>query len=156
MSAEEDFQTAYMKFRTFLTQNGHGKEPLWIFREDVIAYKRRVWLRWPLPARNRKLVEQLYEQGRQGEFGVSLTTYCVAGYHACCYVFVPDNELDASYAMLQAGLKLSVGVNMPIAQKVSSKPFWWLLSLINLATRRYWDDQCIHFRKSLGQNITRL
>lgn len=120
MSAEEDFQTAYTNYRTFLTQEGHGKEPLWIFREDVIAYKRCVWLRWPLPAQNRELAERLYEQGRQGEFGVCLSTYCVAGYHACCYVFVPDNELDANHTMLQSGLKLAVMLDMPIAEKVSN------------------------------------
>jgi hypothetical protein len=149
VSAEEDFQTAYMKYRAFLTQEGHGKEPLWIFREDVIAYKRRVWLRWPLPSQNRELVEQLYEQGRQGEFGVQLTSYCLAGYHACCYVYVPENEIEASYAMLPSGLKLSVTMNMPSAQKVSNKILWHFLGLVNLFTRRRWEDQCIHCRKSI-------
>ena len=117
------FGEAVKKFQKFLVSQHVSSELLWIFREDVISRKRRVLIKEPLPSENTRLVESLYERGCQRGLGVQLDMFCLLGSRPCCYVWLPEDEIDAQYMMV-GGLKLSVPKDWLHARWVKSNLVW--------------------------------
>lgn len=136
MSAAKDYELpvfgeAAREFSAFLESQGAAPGLLWVFREDVCQRGRRVFVRVPVPAENEEIAGGLYERGVKRGLGVRLDALCLLGSRTCCYVWVPSDEEDASYAML-SGLKLSTPAEPEAARAVRSKLLWraykWLES----------------------------
>lgn len=117
------FPEAIEQFREFLTKEGHPKRILWICREDIAWHDFKFYIKKPLPAANERLVEKLYEQGRERGFGVSLDVFCLLDSYPCCYIWLPEDEQEAELAMV-AGLKMSVPVNPALAKPVKNWLLW--------------------------------
>lgn len=135
MRTDFDFDQAIENYTRILAEHDLSPTLLWVFREDVTVHKRRIYVRWPLPAQNADLAKELYERGRDQGLGLRLDVFCLVDHRPCCYVYVPEDEVDASYAMLSA-LNMSVPTTPIHAKKVRSPWIWksllWLHSKTNL------------------------
>jgi hypothetical protein len=119
------FAEAVVRLRGFLLSQKLSSQPLWVFREDVTSYKRRVLVKEPVPPENQKLVELYYELGRQRGYGVRIEVLCLLHKRPCCYIWLPQDRMDAEYAlMLFSSLIISVPTELPEARPVTSELKW--------------------------------
>lgn len=110
--AAPSFEEALEHLEHFLKSQGHRGELQWVFREDVVV-SRRGWIavRTPVPAGNAEVARQHYEAARRRGLGVKLEVLCRLGWFRsslACFVWAPRDELDAEYALMPRGLKLSI------------------------------------------------
>jgi hypothetical protein len=140
-----DFEAALKQFRHFVADVGHSPRGLlWIFREDVSTYRRRVLIRTPLPADNEQVARTRYEHGHNLGIGVCVNGFCQLGADLCCTTwFVSD--LEESARRLCGGLKLSVPApaDLVVARPIRTKLVW--------AVRRWLDahSKFHHYRHFL-------
>jgi hypothetical protein len=88
-------------------------------------------------------VQRLYNSGQQAGLGINLNVFCIQGRRPYCYIWLPKDEEDASYRMLN-GLKLSVptGDSRRHAELVSSRIRWsWLKFRERRNRRTKWADE---------------
>ena len=124
------FDEACRQFHEFLTGQGITGELAWVFRGDVSSHQRTLSVRLPLSADNTSRARDRYELGRQRGLGVWLQVFGRLGERPLCYVWLPADAEDASYAML-SGLKMSVPETPLEVRPVISGLRWWF--------RRRWD-----------------
>ncbi len=128
-----DFDTAVARLRNFIQEVGHPPgELVWVFREDVSTYRRRVLIKIPLPVENERVARRRFEEGRRVGIGVCLSVFCRLGDAYCCTTwFVSD--LEESARKLCYGLKLSVPApaDLDSARAVQGRLVW--------AVRRWLD-----------------
>lgn len=117
------FGEAAGQFGGFLASRGLAADLLWVFREDVCWRRQRVLVKAPVPEENTCDVERFYNLGVSRGLGVRLDVLCLLGPRPCCYVWLPADEEDASYALL-SGLKFSVPTRPAVAQAVRSGLLW--------------------------------
>lgn len=102
-----DFDEALDAFRPFLAQQGWPDRLTWVFREDVAAFRRRRWVRLPLAEDNEDLARAYFQYGQRQARGVTLEAFCAVEGLSACFVWVPQDDQAASYAMQKPlGLKL--------------------------------------------------
>ncbi len=145
------FESAVQSFRRFIGERHQCVEIDWIFREDIVALGRKVFVRKPLACAE-DLVEERYIEGVERGFGIKLQAYCFLDGHALCYIWLPKSEEDADYRML-SGFKFSVPAE-PERRKVngvSSRMRWrWLSWLESRRSQYNWADD-IPRRSRSGQ-----
>lgn len=100
------FTDAAEQFRSFIDSQGHDADIAWIFRQDVVELGGQIFVRQPL-LNNESLVEAKYEEGVERGLGVSLQVFCWLDGRPLCYIWLPEDQVDADYRML-SGLKMSV------------------------------------------------
>ena len=122
--------TRLSQFRGFIRAQGHSTELAWAFREDVTSCRRTYWVRVPTPAGNSELARRYYEHGRRAGLGVTLAVLCRVGGRPVCYVWAPEDQQAASYAM-QGPLKLQITSPPPDARPIRSGVVWLGLCLLN-------------------------
>ena len=128
MSADAEYEfphfyEAARQFGDFLESQTLSSELLWIFREDVCWRKRQLFIKIPLPEENKQRAESLYNLGVTRGLGVRMEALCLLDSHPCCYIWLPSDEIDASYAML-SGLKMSVPTKPLKSHPVKSELLW--------------------------------
>lgn len=112
------FDVAVLQLKDLLSRHGIDGEILWIFKEDVsVTRGGQPWIRWPVPSTNPREMEVVYENGRRSGNGVELSVYCALNGSPCCFVFVPQDKLDAEHRMIH-GLKLSLPVSLRKARRL--------------------------------------
>jgi len=101
-------------------------EILWIYREDFyepdlshVVVPRR------LPPRNGALAASDYAQGASAGLGVELHVEFVSGGRAYGWVYVPRDAVEAEYALVSSGLKLSLRSSLPQVKQVSAISWLW-------------------------------
>jgi len=109
-----------------LQVQGFSTDLVWVFREDITNCIRDYWIREPVPAANVRLARDYFEYGRGQGRGVTLEVVCRLGERSVCYVWVPENDEDASYAM-QRPLKIMVPKEPVKGFPVRSRLRWRLL-----------------------------
>src|ERR687883_1752047 len=92
------FSDAIRQLKGFLAGQDISTDLLWVFREDIVSYKLRLYVREPLPSGNEMLVESLYERGLRRDLGIRLNVLCLLGSKPCCYIWLPKDREDAGYA----------------------------------------------------------
>jgi hypothetical protein len=117
------FGEAVQQFGGFLVSQGLSADVLWVFREDVCWRQQQLLVKVPVPEENIGDVGRLYNLGVNRGLGVRLEVLCLLGSRPCCYVWLPSDEEDASYALL-SGLKLSVPTEPVVAHAVSGGLLW--------------------------------
>ncbi len=129
------FDEAVQSFRRFLKDQGVGDDIHWIWREGVCSRRapgsRRSWDRAVyanLAGSDSSLVERYYDHGVRRNLGVVLEVFCVADGRPCCFVFIPEDETEASNLMV-AGLKLSVPTSPIPAKPITNSLLWAMLRL---------------------------
>lgn len=142
MSETPPFDEALSRFLRFIHEHGFSTELSWAFREDVTNCRRTYWVRVANPAGNAELARRYYEYGRRVGLGVTLGVLSRAAGRSVCYVWVPEDERAAEYAM-QGPLKFQVPLHLLDARPVRSGLAWLGLRLLNR-----WRD-CTTFPGSL-------
>ena len=62
---------------------------------------------------------QTYELGRQRNFGVCLHAFCLLQSRLCCYVVLPEDDLDGERMLMSnVAVKYSVASNLREAQPI--------------------------------------
>lgn len=121
MPVTHTFDEACVALSDFLQREDWScVELLWLCREDVTGVRRRIFVHPSPPSANRDLYIQHYERGARQSRGVRLDVLFILGSRACCYVWVPRDDTDASCAMLSDELRLSIPcreTKFPIAAK---------------------------------------
>jgi hypothetical protein len=148
MKTQLSFQQAVEAFQRFLTEQKRPSKLHWFFRDDLLLYKRQVFLYWPLPGDNQQLAEELYQIGREKELGMALEVFCFDQDNAYCYVLVPEDEADAGCLMMTE-LKLSFTTSPHRVWKIRTKWLWRVLQR-RLGEHTEWLLELIPFRKAIG------
>src|SRR5687767_5352730 len=97
---ETTFREAKEFFQNFLSEQGLSSDLLWVFGEDIICLPKRFLIKVPLPAENESFAETFYNIGVERDFGVCLYAFCLLDGRPCCYVQLPEDDLDAQYSLM--------------------------------------------------------
>ncbi len=117
--AETSFDQAVDYFRHFLSSEGFPCELTWLFREDVIFKGDRILIKSPIATNNLQLAADSYELGRQRKFGVCLHGFCTFESRLCCYVMLPEDDLDGERLLMSnVAVKFSVVTEPREAQAI--------------------------------------
>lgn len=148
MNQTPPFREAVRFLMSFLKHEGLGTNLVWIFREDVIERFPKIGIREPIPSSNLDLVERYFEYGRKQGRGVTLEAFCRLGDRLVCYVWIPEDDEAASYAMQQP---LNTKIRVPLTEAKSVRWVWWWRYLSNrFRSRRTWVDM-IPLRSAVEQ-----
>jgi len=140
VKTELSFHQATEALQEFLLKENKPAKLCWLFREDVIQHKHRIFLRWPLLKENPPLAEEAYEAGRNKGLGLALEGFCFDRRHAFCFVLVPDDAYDAG-AMMMTALKLSYLTERKAVIKIKSEWLWLLVKRLCFKQTEWdWTD----------------
>jgi hypothetical protein len=131
------FNNAVKRFQDYLAGQNVSPEILWVFREDVVHHKGRIFVKEPLPKKNLRVVESLYEHGRQQDSGIRLEMLCLLGSRPCCYIWLPEDPTEKDYSLLLMS-KFAMGVPLEPqpARSVRNPLTWQLYKLLEGETGR--------------------
>ena len=129
---DTSFDEALDSFREFLSGQGLSTDLAWVFLEDVIFQDERIFIKTPIPSENETRAQACYELGQRRDFGINLQAFCLLESRPCCYILLPEDDLDAQYHLMSnIALKLSVWTNLRKAKSISNPIKWLALKLIN-------------------------
>ena len=123
MKTPLSFQQATDELQRFLANQQRPLTIQWVFRDDLLFFRRNVFLRWPLPNDNWQSAASLYEVGREKGLGLALVAHCFDQCNAYCHLLIPEDEVDASYLMMTE-LKLQVMTSAPRVWKIRTSWLW--------------------------------
>ena len=122
---ETSFDEAEALFRRFLSDNGHPPKLRWVFSEDLLFDGRAVLIHIPVPEENHTLARACYELGVTRNLGINLHGLCLLDDSVCCYVQLPEDDLDAQYKLLDPRfVRFSVVVDPKEAVPCRSAIIW--------------------------------
>jgi hypothetical protein len=139
------FGEAIESFRRFLRDQDCSDKIRWLWREDIRtrrapglqrSWHRPVYVNLVDPSET-SLVERYYNYGVSRNLGIVLEVFCIAAGHSCCFVYVPEDETDASYHML-SGLKLTIPAQPTVARGVTNRLLWAALRLFIGTSHNVW------------------
>ena len=125
MIKDTPFNKAQIIFKEFLKKEGLPNDLLWLFNEDVISDSGKYLVKVPVPTENEILAEECYDLGRLRGFGVALHGFCLLGTRVCCYIQLPENDMDSQYKMT-SGLyvKYTVVIHIKTGEAVKNSVLW--------------------------------
>lgn len=148
--ADISFDEALAQFRGFLSSQGLSNGLVWVFREEVICQRERIFIKTPVPAENVVLAKACYELGQKRNFGVNIHAFCLFEPHPCCYIVLPEDGVDAERMLIpRASVKYSVPTNLIKAEPVSNPVKWHTLRLLNHKSRINWFNAYIPSKYTL-------
>lgn len=123
--AETSFEEAQAFFKDCLSSNAVSSDLLWVFREDVIFFYDRIFIRTPVPIENEGRAGVYYELGRERDFGINIHGFCLLHSRLCCYIALPEDDLESqSMLMSNEWVKYSWRTELPEAQPISNRLLW--------------------------------
>jgi hypothetical protein len=130
------FSEAKATLRKFLLEQGLSSDLVWLFREDVSSRAGRLLIKSPVPRENEELSEAYYEVGRKRDLGIGLHTFCLLDSQPCCYVELPEDDVDAQYLLMgNLNLKCSVSDSLTKAQPVTNRLLWAAYKLVERTSK---------------------
>jgi hypothetical protein len=134
------FEEATARLRAFLRSQCLNSEVLWTCREVFLSQWPRLYVKLPLRDES-ALAERVYNEGVRRGYGVELKAFCFVEGRPCCYVWIPKDEIAASYRML-SGLKLCIrDPGRETVVGVKSRWRWFLLNRFSRRhLRRAWEE----------------
>jgi hypothetical protein len=122
---DTSFDDAQVVFKEFLQKQGHSGCLLWLFREDVISDKGKYFIKIPKATENERRAKECYELGRRRGFGVALHGFCLLDNCICCYIQLPEDDLDSQYKLMpDVYVKYSVVESIKKGQAVRNPVLW--------------------------------
>ena len=119
------FEKAQDTLKNFLHQQEISNDLIWLFREDVISDRGEYFVKVPIPTENQMFAQECYELGRSRGFGVALHALCLLEAQVCCYIRLPENELDAQYKLI-SDIYVKYSVTTPIESgRAVRNPIVW-------------------------------
>jgi hypothetical protein len=127
----DNFLESKQDFQRFLSEQGLSSEVLWIFREDLVCLPKRFLVKVPLPKNNETLAETFFNIGRERNFGICLHAFCLLNEKVCCYIQLPDDDLESQYSLMSnERVKFSVRTNLINARPVTNFFRWQFYRLV--------------------------
>jgi len=123
METLPDFDTAMHRFKVFLLEHNLSDNLSWIWREDVMFWRRQLYVKVPLRPEDQTSVKKIYEAGRDRGIGVCLAAFCSAERILCCHVWFAHDAEDGLRHMC-SGLKLSIPTPLRMAKPVRNRFLW--------------------------------
>ena len=134
------FDDAVGQLKGFLAGQNISTDLVWVFREDVVSYKLRLYVREPLPSGNERLVASFYERGLKRDLGIRFNTLCLLNSRPCCYIWLPEDREDAGYALLlMSKFIISAPTELSHARPVRNWLAWWAYKLLD--EKSGWRDR---------------
>jgi hypothetical protein len=96
------FDEACSELASLLRREEQPSELHWVCREDVTGWRRRLVVHPSPPASNRDWYRDYFDFGQRQARGIRLEALCFAADRAYCYVWVPEDDLAASQAMVSS------------------------------------------------------
>ena len=126
--SETSFAEATKSFAEFLSGRGLPSDLCWVFQEDVVFRGRSIFIRSANLTENWHQAKACYELGRSRNLGVNLHAFCLLRSRPCCYVVLPEDDVDAqNLLMVNSLLKCSVWTDLKEAEAISNPLKWRLL-----------------------------
>lgn len=152
---KENFREAKQLFQNFLSEQGLSSDLLWVFGEDVICLPNHFLVKVPLPAENESLAKSLFDVGVERNFGLGLTAFCLLDGKPCCYVQLPEDDLDAQYSLMgNLSVKYSVRSDLINAEPIKSSLLWQKhLLTAKFSDTRFLTLDKLPFRKTRLQTV---
>jgi hypothetical protein len=148
--SETSFDEATRSFEEFLSEQGLPSDLCWVFQEDVVFRGKRIFIKISNPTENWHQAEACYELGRSRNFGMNLHAFCLLESRPCCYVILPEGDLDAQYMLMANSLlKYSVWTDLREAEAVSNPLRWQMLRWRNPKSQFLSSDDHIPSKVSL-------
>lgn len=148
MQTDLSFQQACEQLQNFLQTEKRPHVIHWIFREDVLLFKRNILLRWPLPTDNERQAEKLFCLGKAKGLGLALAVYGVDHTNAYGYVLVPTDQAD-SEALMMADLKLSYLNDQRKIVKIRTAIAWQIVKRLLPKMTNLWVEDLMPPRNSI-------
>ena len=123
METLPDFATAVHRFQEFLREQKLSDNLMWVWREDVMFWRRQLYVKLPLPPENETSARMTYGEGKNLGFGVCLAAFCLLEGIPCCHVWFARDAEDGSRHMC-SGLKLSIPTPLRMARPVRNRFRW--------------------------------
>ena len=98
-----------------------------------MVWRRRLYVKLPLPSENEMAAKRCYEEGRSRGFGVCLEAFCLLNGIVCCSVWFARDAAEGVQRMC-SGLKLLIPVPLRTAKPVHSRFRWFAMD--HLGARR--------------------
>jgi hypothetical protein len=147
---DTSFAEAIDSFKEFLSGQGLSSDLQWIFCEDVVFRQGRIFIKTPLPANNESRAEACYELGRERDYGVVLKGFCLLDSRPCCYIVLPEDDVDAQYMLMSnVAVKYIIRTDLMEAEPISNLLKWCVLRLLNRKSHIVSFDDQIPSRYSL-------
>jgi hypothetical protein len=122
---KENFHEAKQVFQNFLSELGLSSDLLWVFGEDVVSLENRFLIKVPLRAGNESFAEACYNIGFERGLGLCLHAFCLLDGRPCCYVQLPEDDLNAQYSLMgNLSLKCCVRSELINAEPIDSFLVW--------------------------------
>jgi hypothetical protein len=147
---QDSFLEAKQDFQNFLVGQGLSSNLLWVFGEDIICLPKRFLIKVPLTAENEHFAEACYNIGRKRDFGICLHAFCLLDGRPCCYVQLPEDDLDAQYSLMgNLSVKYSVRTDLIKAEAIANSLLWQTYRLIEkFSDTRFLTLDKLPFRKT--------
>jgi hypothetical protein len=130
--ANTSFDEALDNFREFLLSQGLSTNVIWMFCEDVIFQSDHIFVKTPVSIENELRAEDCYKLGQKRNFGIALQAFCLFESKICCYIYLPEDDIDAQYSLMSNEvLKYGVRANLKDAEPTSSLLKWKVMKLLN-------------------------
>jgi len=155
MIKDTTFREAKQDFQKFLSEQGLSSDVVWIFREDVICLPNRFLIRVPIPAENETFAEACFDVGRERDFGICLHAFCLLDGRPCCYVQLPEDDIDAQYSLMgNLSVKFSFRCDLSNAEPVANPLLWQTYRLTEkFSDTRFSTLEKLPFREAWLQTV---
>lgn len=139
VSESPPFEEALSVFRRFLRRQGVSDNMRWLWRDAIISRRgpgarksasRRIFIDRQKLA-DQDSVREYYDRGVERGLGIALRVFCLAEGIPLCYIYVPEDETAAGYAMMSA-LKCSIPTPCPKATFINH---WTIATIMRLFLR---------------------
>ena len=114
---------------TFLKENGHSANLIWVEPSDLVCCGRNsIYVKLPVPTTNLSTARNRFDHGISTGLGVTFGTICDLRDATC---WVPKDKTEQQYHLMNGDLKMSAWAE-PSRFKgiIVGTPFrWWLLKL---------------------------
>ena len=128
MNEVPSFSEAQILLERFLVEQQKSSTIVWIFREDLVRFRRLFGIKTPVSGPNERFVESLFNLARARGNCVELSVFCLGSRRAFVYIYVPENAEDAIDRMMFQRLKLTIRENEGGFHRFIQLPviLWWL------------------------------
>jgi hypothetical protein len=138
----ETFDQSVLRFGGFLERQGWPSRLTWIVPGNARVVERKVLIR--RTGKDALIARSQFEAGIRRGLGIALQAVCRLEDSAGCFVFVPQDRIQAEHCMVhEDNLKMSVLLKPDTASPVENRLRWWFLKKRGVD---YWE----HYQSSFS------
>jgi hypothetical protein len=118
------------RLREFTQDHGWPASQRWVDWGDVIFWRGSLFVRAARDEERSRSAEQRFCLAARNDVAVVLEAICTVNTSTCCFVYLPESPDTADRLMIpRQGVKLSVATKSREAKLVTSRVYWWFLTV---------------------------